>query len=490
MTGLVVDSFAGGGGASLGLERALGRPVDLAINHDAEALAMHAANHPRTRHLREDVWRVDPVQACAGRPVEVLWGSPDCKHFSRAKGAKPVEKKLRGLAWVLVRWARAVRPRVIFLENVREFEEWGPLTADQRPCALRRGLTFRRFVGHLRGLGYAVEWRVLDAADYGAPTHRRRLFLVARCDGRAIAWPSPTHGPGRARPWRGAHEVLDWSVPCPSIFGRRRPLAEATLRRIANGLRRYVFESARPFLVRTGHWSHRSGEGFGFRGQGLDAPLGAVCATNDKALVAPQLVHVMHEGERRTHSVEEPAPTVTAAHRGELALLAPWVAQGFPGLYGKDARAPLPTITARDHNWCAAAFLSKFYGTSTGSSLFDPSPSVTAQGQHLAEVRDFLLKWYGSSDHGQDLFGPLHTATARARFGLVLVEGEAYRLVDVGLRMLLPRELARAQGFPDDYVLTGTKISQIARVGNSVCPVMAEVLVRANVAGEVAAGVA
>lgn len=519
--GLIVDSFAGGGGASLGIERALGRPVDLAINHDADAIAMHAANHIHTAHLSRDMWKIEPLEATGGASVDLLWASPDCKHFSRAKGSKPVEKRIRGLAWVVVKWARDVRPAMICLENVREFEDWGPLTADQRPCAQRKGLTFRRFVGSLRSLGYKVEWRVLDAADFGAATHRRRLFLIARSDDCAIVWPLPTHGPGRAFAWRGAHEIIDWSLPCPSIFARARPLADATLRRIARGLRRYVFECPKPFIV--SGYGERPGQKP--RAISINDPLPAVVATAKHSLVTPfisPITHSVRAGEEpRSHSLEDPLRTVTAAHRGEFALatpfltkwhegsvgasveqpvptitansfikrpggnvpigiVAPHLQQFFGGMVGKDARAPVPTVTSIDHNALAAAFLTKFYGTSTGASLFDPAPTATSQGNHIAEVRAFLLKWYGSCADGQDMFGPLGTATSKDRFGLVTVDGEEYQLVDIGLRMLTPRELARAQGFPDDYLLTGTKTSQIARIGNSVCPVMAEVIVRAN----------
>jgi DNA (cytosine-5)-methyltransferase 1 len=478
MSGLIVDSFAGGGGASLGIERALGRPVDLAINHDADAIAMHAANHPHAVHLAEDVWKVDPLDATGGAEVDLLWASPDCKHFSRAKGSKPVEKRIRGLAWVVVKWARDVRPAVICLENVREFQEWGPLTADQRPCVKRKGLTFRRFVGNLRALGYVVDFRVLDAADFGAATHRRRLFLIARCDGLPIVWPAPTHGPWRAHPWRGAHEIIDWSIPCPSIFGRSRPLADATLRRIANGIRRYVFDCPKPFIV--SGYGEREGQAPRFIP--VEDPLPAVVATAKHSVCTPYLAPLTHHGDDRTNGPHDPLPTITCAHRGEFALIAPHLQQFFGGMVGKDLREPVPTVTATDHNALAAAFLTKFYGTSTGSSMFAPTPTSTAQGGHLGQVRAFLVKYFGTSTGGQSLYDSLHTITAKDRFGLVPVNGEPYQLVDIGLRMLTPRELARAQGFPDSYELTGTKTSQVARIGNSVCPVMAEVIVRANCA--------
>jgi DNA (cytosine-5)-methyltransferase 1 len=439
---LLVDNFAGGGGASLGIAEAMGRPVDFAINHCAEALEMHRANHPETEHLREDVWDVDPALLVNGRGVELTWFSPDCKHFSRAKGGKPVEKRIRGLAWVAVKWAKTTRPRLMFLENVAEFQDWGPLDAHGHPIASKKGLTFRRFIGNLRALGYRVEYRVLNAADYGAPTHRRRLFMVARRDGLPIVWPQPTHGPGRTQPWRPAAEIIDWSLPCPSIFGRKRPLAEATQRRIARGLERFVFAAAEPFFVETAN-GEREGQ-------------------------AP-----------RVRSLREPLRTVRASG-SQGAVCVPFLMQYFGGMVGKPATDPLPTVTAIDHNALVCAFLTKFYGTSVGSSLRAPLPTVTGQGQHLGHVSAFLIKYFGNCLDGQPVTEPLHTVTSKARFGLVMVKGVPYRLVDIGLRMLTPRELARAQGFPESYQLTGSKTSQIARIGNSVCPIMAEALVRAN----------
>ncbi len=418
---LVVDNFAGGGGASTGIEAALGRPIDIAINHSPQAIAMHAANHPNTLHFCENVWQVDPAEVCAGRPVVLAWFSPDCTHFSRAKGGKPRSKKTRALAWVVVRWARAVRPAVIMLENVEEFLTWGPLGADGQPDARRAGRTFKMWVGKLRALGYNVEWRSLVAADFGAPTTRRRLFLIARCDGQPIVWPTPTHGRGRAKPWRTAAEIIDWSIPCPSIFDRKKPLAEATLRRIAAGLRRYVIEHPRPFVIPV-----RSHGGI--------------------ALVAPCLLPVTHQGGERVYPVDEPTRTITAANRGEIAL-------------------------------AAATLIQTGYGE--------------REGQAPRVVQAFLVKYYGSSgrpeSQQQSLFEPLHTATAKARFGLVVIEGTEYQIVDIGMRMLAEGELFAAQGFPADYVLDApfrhrrlNKTEAIELAGNSVCPPLSEALVRAN----------
>lgn len=465
--GLVVDSFAGGGGASTGIEAALGRSVDLAINHDPEAIAMHAENHPGTRHFCESVWKVDPMEATGGRPVAVAWFSPDCKHFSRAKGTKPVEKKIRGLAWVVIRWARAVKPRVILLENVEEFETWGPLV-DGRPCPLRRGHTFRAWVGQLRRLGYEVEWRSLRACDFGAPTTRKRLYLVARCDGEPIRWPDPTHGPGRSQPWRIAAECVEWGLPCPSIFERSRPLADATMRRIAEGVRRYVLHTPQPFVVKY-HGGPDS-----WRGQPVTEPLRTVDAANRFALASPTLIQTSY-GERegqapRVPGLDKPLGTVVAGGV-KHALVAAFLARHFGGMVGIEVSRPLPTVTAKDHHSLVTAELG---------------------GDHAAEVRAFLTK-YNREARGQALELPLQTITARDRFGLVTVDGTPHVIADVGMRMLVPRELYRAQGFPDSYVIDpvigGERLSKTAQtrmVGNSVAPPVAEALVRANVAAEAA----
>ena len=457
---LIVDNFAGGGGASIGIERAIGRAVDIAINHDPASIAMHSANHPHTRHLCESVWEVDPVEVTAGRPVGLAWFSPDCTHFSRAKGSVPVSKKIRGLAWVVIRWAKRVRPRVIILENVREFETWGPLNDDGRPCPIRKGQTFKRWIGCLRGQGYKVEMKVLDAADFGAPTHRRRLFLVARRDGQPIVWPSPTHvcpkkhkALGLAA-WRTAAEIIDWTLTCHSIFltkeeakvvGVKRPLAEKTMARIARGIQRYVIENPKPFIVVCNHGGEE------FRGQ----------------------------------SIEDPMCTLTAS-RDAHGLVMPFIA-GVGGRAGQSHETgmaqPVGTVTAKNDRALAAAFLSKFYGTNVGAPVDGPAPTITGQGNHIAEVRAFLIKYYGQGI-GQDVGGPLHTVVSVDRFGLVTIHGEPYRIVDIGLRMLTPRELANAQGFPAGYILTGTARNQVARIGNSVSPPVAEALARANCTGK------
>ena len=509
--GLIVDNFAGGGGASLGIMLGSGRGVDIAINHDRDAIAMHEANHPECKHFCEDVWQVDPAAAIGGREVDLAWFSPDCKHFSRAKGGKPVEKKIRGLAWVAIKWARQVRPKLIILENVREFQDWGPLGADNMPDPQRRGITFKRFVGNLRSLGYEVEYRELNAADFGAPTHRRRLFLIARCDGERIVWPEPMYGPGRALPYRTAAECIDWSLPCLSIFERKRPLKENTLRRIARGLQRYVIDCADPFIVGVG------GRQAQVPPRSIHEPLSTATAKNDKAVVTPYLIKCNHKydafrgqdsrhpmptltghrqhalitpymvpffGENdgqqpRTRSVADPMQTVTPSN--PIGLVVPFIAKHFGGMTGVRIDTPLPTTTARGtQNQLAAAYLVHMnHGDKQWSDVREPMRTIVSNN-HCAEVRAFLVKYYGQGV-ARDLRGPLHTITAQDRFGLVTVAGVDYQIVDIGMRMLTPRELARAQGFPDSYQLTGTKSNQVARIGNSVCPLIAAAIVRANV---------
>jgi len=458
MQEIIVDLFAGGGGASEGIEQALSVYVDEAVNHDPNAIAMHRANHPKTRHHIEDVFKVSPIEVVAGRPVGLLWASPDCTHFSRAKGGKPVKKEIRSLAWVVIHWAQLVRPRVIILENVPEFKTWGPLGIDGRPDKTKSGTTFTLWANQLRGLGYKVEFQELTAADYGAPTIRRRLFMIARCDDRPIVWPEPTHG-GKGnlfglRPYRTAAECIDWSLPCPSIFERKRPLAENTMRRIARGIQKFVIDAREPFIVTCNHDAH--------------------------GLAVPHLTkyHGLKANECRGQEVGAPIKTLDTQNR--FGLVAAFLKKYYGGVVGASLQKPTPTVTAIDHNALVAAHLTKFYGTNVGSDMRDPVPTVTATGTHIGEVRAFLVKYYGCGT-GQSLREPMHTVTSKDRLGLVTVAGEDYQIVDIGMRMLAPRELARAQGFDDSYILTGTKTNQVAKLGNSVCPPVAKALVAANV---------
>lgn len=479
---LIVDNFAGGGGASTGILWATGRSPDIAINHDPEAVAMHAANHRETAHLCQNVWKADPREVVGGGQVGLAWFSPDCKHFSKAKGGRPVKRNIRDLAWVVVHWAKLARPRVIAIENVEEFKDWGPLVEAAGgklvPCPLQRGLTFRRWVRELRKLGYAVEWRELRACDYGAPTIRRRLFLVARCDGQPIIWPAPTHGPGKI-PYRTAADCIDWSIPCPSIFARARPLAEATLRRIARGIQRYVIDAAEPFIVPVTH----AGDS---RVQPIGEPLRTVtCAQRgEHALVTPFLSRYF--GGSVGQSIGGPAPTATEENK--TALVAAFMAQHNGGMVGHPADKPLSTIVQRGTTQAlVTSNLVKLKGTCRDGQPVDrPMPTIQAGGWHIGEVRAFLVKYFETAV-GQSLRQPLHTVSTRDRFGLVTVQGQDYQIVDIGMRMLTPRELFRAQGFQDNYIIDPefngrplTKTAQIRMCGNSVCPQVAAAVIAAN----------
>lgn len=643
---LIIDNFAGGGGTSTGLEQAFGRPVDIAINHDPEALAMHAANHPQTMHLCESVWDVDPIKVTNNRPVGLVWLSPDCKHFSKAKGGKPVEKRIRGLAWVTLRWAAKCKPRVIMLENVEEFKTWGPLLVEAdgsaKPDPAKKGKTFDSFIRQLRAHGYTVDYREMRGCDHDTPTIRKRFFLVARRDGIAIKWPEPTHGApdsigvraGKLLPYRTAAECIDFSLPCPSIFERDKPLAPATLRRIAKGIMRYVVDAADPFIVNTAN-SKTTGRAPNV--WEAAEPLRTITSAPGFSVVAPTIVPVTHQGGDRTESIAEPFRTITGAHRGEKALgvatlvqvgygeregQAPraldiekplgtvvgaaakhalveaelalfimtnttghpgtgadmpvptitaagnqavataFLAKHYTGVVGSDLADPIGTVTACDHHSLVTAFLTehanasnqrvmpadeplrticaqvkgghfsmvsahiqrdmgasvghaadaplgtvtaggggksalvtsnmiKLRGTSTAAGTDEPLGTVSAGGHHHAEVRAFLLSYYGT-DQAPEIDGPLATVTSRDRFGLVTIHGQDYQIVDIGLRMLQPRELFRAQGFPDDYIIGDnpaqglklTKSAQVRMCGNSVCPPMAKALILANFAHE------
>ena len=485
MTMISVDLFCGGGGASEGIRDALGVSPRLAVNHDPAAIAMHLRNHPDTAHRLESVWDVSPWDTAilprGKHRIDHLHASPDCTHFSRARGGKPRQKNIRSLADVVIKWARAVAPRVITLENVAEFEGWGPLDAEGKVIKARKGEMFRRWVLDLELCGYQVEWRVLVAADYGAPTSRKRLFIIARCDGQPIVWPEPSHGPGRAQPWRTAAECIDWSIPCPSIFTRKRELAENTQRRIARGLMKYVLNHPDPYIVRIGHTSSDSG-----KVHSLHRPLSTITSKNEHLLCAPWLINTRN-GERagqlpRVRSLQQPAPTVTATG-SQGALVAAWLAKHNKGATGQPATEPMHTITSIDTKRLVAAHIIHHRGASIGRNADAPLPTITSSGMgHLGLVAAFLTKYYGQGSQASALTEPMHTIVSKARMGLVTVAigGEEYAVVDIGMRMLQPRELARAQGFDDDYILTGTKTQQIARIGRSVPRQVIAAIVRAN----------
>lgn len=567
---IIVDNFAGGGGASTGIELALGRPVDIAINHDPAAIAMHKANHPFTEHYCESVWDVNPEEVCRGRKVALMWLSPDCKHFSKAKGGKPVEKHIRGLAWIAVRWAATVKPRIIILENVEEFKTWGRIDRNTgKPDVAHKGETFRSFVNALKHHGYAVEWRELRACDYGAPTSRKRLVLIARCDGKPIVFPKPTHGKGRGlKPYRTAAEIIDWTLPCPSIFTRQKPLVEATLRRIARGLDKFVINAEKPFIVPIGYGER---EGQKPRVQDIDEPMSTVVSTVKQNVVEPYLtkfndvskgqaidtpLDTIMAGATRFAKVDsvltpfveqanfdntpisaaEPLSTATGVNKHRLVTpkLSPFIEQAFGGTYegnGANADNPLPTVTATDHNRLVSAYISKYYGGTydgAGSGADEPLHTVTVEERH-AVAGAFLSHFYkgNGSAQGSAADEPVPTVMGNNKASVVTakltpadfernelghwaeireilnkyagyaladdeillfrIHDNVYFLSDIGMRMLTPRELYLAQGFPADYQIEFdyngkpySKKEQVARCGNAVCPPMAEAVVRAN----------
>jgi DNA (cytosine-5)-methyltransferase 1 len=501
---LIVDNFAGGGGASTGIELATGYSVDIAINHDPEAIKMHKANHPNTKHYCENVWAVDPVKACNGHPVGLAWFSPDCKHFSKAKGGKPKDKNIRGLAWVALRWAGLVRPRVIMLENVEEFKTWGPLNRRHHPIKSKQGKTFERFVQQLRELGYEVEFRELIAADYGAPTMRKRFFMVARCDGKPIVWPEPTHGPadseavkaGLLKPYVGAYTQIDFSRPCPSIFdtseeikekyGIRavRPLAKKTMDRIARGLKKFVLDNPEPFIIQCNHGGER-------RPNDIREPMPTITGKHGYGIVEPYMVQIGQTGFTKDRSKDVREPLTTIVSKNEHCLISPTLiqyhsetAQGE--VRGQTIKDPIMTVDGSNRYGLVTSFLSKFYKSGTGQDMREPLHTITTSPGHFGEVRAFLIKYYGDAT-GQDIEQPLDTVTTKDRFGLVTIEGVDYQIVDIGLRMLEPKELYGCQGFPDDYIIdhdyTGKKYprsEQVRRCGNAVCPPIPAALVKAN----------
>lgn len=530
MKELFIDNFAGGGGASTGIEMAIGRSVDIAINHDPDAIAMHKANHPATKHYCEDVWQVDPVKACAGNPVALAWFSPDCTHFSRAKGGKPVDKNIRGLAWVTVKWAALVRPKVIMLENVPEIQTWGPLGADSKPDKAHTGETFDGFIRSLTtgldkthpafaemcsaleiepdsdlagrisaGLGYDLEYRVLRSCDYGAPTTRTRFYMIARCDGRPIVWAEATHAPkdseavkqGRKLPYHTAAECIDWSMPAQSIFERKKPLAENTMRRIARGIQKFVIDNPEPFIIPIGYGER---EGQAPRVNKVDEPLGTVVSSSKHYLVAPTLIQYHSETvkeEVRGQEVSEPLMTVDTSPR--YALSAAHIMKNYAGGYkGAEsaADAPLGTVTSKDHNSLVTVHIMTMRNNMDGQRVDEPLSTVSCSGAHHAEVQAFLAKYF-SNGVAKSVNEPLDTVTTKDRFALVTIHGEEYIITDIKMRMLQPRELFNAQGFPRDYIIDRdadghpyVKSKQVARCGNAVTPQVPAALVRANLPEE------
>lgn len=605
---IIVDNFAGGGGASTGIEIATGRLVALAVNHDPAAILMHRTNHPYTEHFQASVWDIDPKAVCRGRPVGLAWFSPDCKHFSKAKGAALVDRKIRGLAWITLRWAATVRPRVIILENVEEFQTWGPVRKG-KPVKKLAGTTFRKFIDQLTELGYTVEYRELIAADYGAPTSRKRFYLVARCDGKPIVWPKPTHsktGANGLPKWRSAAEIIDWSLPCPSVFATKaeimdryglkavRPLAKNTMRRVIRGVDKFTIRSGKPFIVQqkfqnaaqdiekplttvTAVGAHElckpllapvtvtntsnsvgatvgepvhtvttagnqmlvtpflaecnhSGGGHiapvgdahktitakhtggivapaliqyhteqteHVRASGLGTPINTVDASNRYGLTCANLVEYYTGG--RPLDVAEPMHTVTSHDRE--AVVAAHIAKYYGGVVGEKVGEPLPTVTAIDHNAVCAAHVVKFKGDNVGTPPSEPLQTVTASagkeracsGGTFAVCKAYLAKMSSGDDlgHWPEIRALLNEfcGYALAEDDVLLLEigGALYYIADIGLRMLSPRELYNAMGFPPDYIIDRDylgneykKSAQVARCGNAVCPPVASALVRAN----------
>ena len=560
---MIIDNFAGGGGASTGIELATGRAVDAAINHDPDAILMHQTNHPQTRHYCESVWDVDPWEVTRGRPVGLAWFSPDCKHFSKAKGSKPVDRNIRGLAWIVLKWAGTVKPRVIILENVEEFQTWGPVRKG-KPVKSRRGETFRKWKEQLQALGYEIDHRELVAADYGAPTIRKRFFLIARCDGKPIIWPERTHAPkdseevksGKCKPWRGAAEIIDWTIPCPSIFdttdeikekyGIRavRPLAVNTRKRIARGIEKFVLQNKEPFIVPIGYGERK---GQAPRVHDIKEPVSTVVSSGKQYLCQPELspfiVQVNHKGEQfRGQELKEPIPTITGKHgyglatpvmtaiavsKAEQCLAMPsliqyhteqservrgqgmdepimtldaanryglsvaYLAEYFQNGRPLDVKSPLHTSTTKDRECVVETFISKFYKTGIGQKPDEPLHTVTTSAGHFGIVTVKMNRSEMNLHHWNEVRELLNAycgyAIAADEILLLDVNGTLYFISDIGLRMLTPRELYAANGFPPDYIIdhdyTGKaygKTKQVARCGNAVPPPFAEALVRAN----------
>lgn len=455
---IIVDNFAGGGGASTGIELAIGHSVEIAINHDLDAIAMHKANHPETEHYCESVWEVDPIQAVRGRKVSLAWFSPDCKHFSKAKGGKPRDKKIRGLAWIVLKWAALVRPRVIMLENVEEFQTWGPLNRRRHPIKSKKGQTYWKWRKQLEGLGYEIDSRELIAADYGAPTKRKRFFMVARCDGKPIVWPEKTHGDRRSdevkkglvKPYVPAAEIIDWSIPCKSIFGRKKALAENTMKRIAKGIQKFVVDNPEPFIMQIGQTGFSKD-----RNKSIHDPLTTIVSKAEHCLITPYLIQYHSETTK-------------------------------DGVRGQVIKEPIMTLDSSPRYGLVSAFIIQMNKNMIGTDMKEPVNTIVAGPGHIGEVRAFLIKYYGQGV-GQDIKEPLDTVVSKDRFGLVTIYGQDYQIADIGMRMLEPHELFAAQGFPKNYIIDQDyqgkvypKTKQVARCGNAVPPPFAEALVRSN----------
>lgn len=521
---LIVELFSGGGGSGIGASQATGRPVDIAVNHDPDAIAMHIVNHPFTKHYQEDVFAVDPEEATGGRPVGLLWASPDCKHFSKAKGGTPVDKKIRGLSWVILRWAMSsVAPRCLFMENVEEIQTWGPLIevdGKKRPDPARAGETFKGFIAMLtdgiskdhpafleaceflkispdsvqankliKGLGYKAEWKILKACDYGVPTIRKRFYMIARRDGLPIVWAKATHGKSEGlKPYRTAADCVNWSIPCPSIFGRKKELAVNTQRRIARGLDKFVIKNPQPFIMQMN---------FENAPQDVSDPLSTITAVNKHFLVETKVQpYIMCNNTNNTqHSMEEPVPTITTGNRNFL--MAANIVHYYGGAdHASSPNSPLPTVTTLPRHYLVENHICVLRNNMDCRSMRDPISTITAHAGHEAIISTYIQKL----DSTQDLKNwPKVRKLLNEYAGyniaedeilIIEIDGVQHFIADIGMRMLKAEELKRAQGFPEDYIINiepyiGKKYSeakQIARLGNAVCPPVAEALIRANCA--------
>lgn len=517
MNGLIIDCFAGGGGASVGIEMALGRPVDIAINHDPQAIRMHKTNHPQTLHLTEDIFKVDLEKYVAGRHVALMWASPDCTSHSKAKGGQPRKQGLRILPWAVYKHARKILQDVIIMENVEEIQQWGPLDGNGRPIPERKGEEYQKFIGSMKSLGYDFDSRELVAADYGAPTTRKRWYAIFRRDGKPIVWPEPTHsktGTDGKKKWVPVSSVLDFSDLGKSIFGRKKPLAENTMRRIARGLEKFVFNNPEPFIIQVNHG------GYNFRGQSIHEPMPTITQKHGFGVITPIAVPFIDKTYGGNYKgagsgMNQPVSTITTVDHNRL--ITPLLIQYHSettkkGVRGQAVTDQLQTIDTSNRYGLVIAFLEKFYKSGTGQSLAEPIHTITTSPGHFGQVSvlaidwkklqaagideetaqkatwvsQFIMEYYGCGI-GQSLNDPLHTIVTKDRFALITVLGNEYAILDIFLRMLTPEELKLAQGFPPDYIIDRDYnwqkypvCEQVKRIGNSVVPVMAEALVSAN----------
>lgn len=511
---LIIDCFAGGGGASVGIEMALGRPVDIAINHDPDAILMHKTNHPDTLHLTEDIFKVDLQKYVKGRKVSLMWASPDCTSHSKAKGGKPREKGLRILPWAVYKHAKAIMPEVILMENVEEIQQWGPLDAAGHPIKEKKGEDYKKFITAMKSLGYIFDSRELVAADYGAPTTRKRWYAVFRRDGKDIVWPEPTNSKGGVndlQPWEPIYKYLDLQDFGNSIFDRKKPLAKNTMNRIARGLEKFVFNCPEPFIMKC------YGGNYQGAGSSIHEPLHTITTVDHNALVTPIVTPYMMRNNTGAPGSDVKEPMLTITTGGHHGLVSPLIIQYHSettknGVRGQSVTEPIQTIDTSNRYGLVISYMTKFYKSGCGQSLTEPIHTITTSPGHFGIVSvmaadrkelqeagineemaqkctwvsQFIMEYYGCG-LGQSVQEPLHTITTKDRFALITVLGNEYIILDIFLRMLKGEELKLGQGFPKDYIIDrdymGRKYpvsKQVARIGNSVVPIMAQKLVEVN----------